>query len=209
MGSPGIYPPAHHAEHDTALLVRCIEILQLATLVAVRDDDADVAFVPMLVQHDDHGVTLFGHIDAANPQAAQLDGKRMHAIFHGPHGYISPDDYRSAQLPTWNYAHVVAAGTVHELRGDDEKRDLLIRMAECFGGAGQDFVLDAKDRRMAGMLGGICAFRIEVDRLIGRLKLSQDKSAPDAAAALVAMQRKSAERERALVSLIQEEGLLP
>lgn len=209
MSQPGNYPPPHHVVHDTGVLVRFIEILRLATLVSVHGEDIEVAFVPMLVEHTADGVVLFGHIDAMNPKADQLDGRRMHAIFHGPQSYISPDDYGTPQLPTWNYVHVVAAGTVHELTGDERKRGLLVRMAETFGGAAQAFVLEDNDERMAGMLGGIRAFRIDVDELVGRFKLSQDKSPSDAKAVLKSMTRKSAYRERAVVELIETEGFLP
>lgn len=209
MSQPGYYPPSHHVVHDPGVLVRFIETLRLATLISVHDDDIEVAFVPMLVEYDAGSVVLFGHIDAVNPKANQLDGRRMHAVFHGPQSYISPDDYGTPQLPTWNYAHVVAAGTVRELANDEQKRGLLVRMAETFGGPAQAFVLEKSDQRMAGMLDGIRAFRIDVDRLVGRFKLSQDKSAADANAALAAMLRKSVERECAVVALIEETELLP
>lgn len=209
MGLSATYPPSHHIEHDARVLVRFIETLQLATLVSVHDGDVETAFVPMLVEHDTSGVVLLGHIDAANPKAEQLEGQRMQAIFHGPQAYISPDDYLTSQLPTWNYAHIVASGVVHELTGNEQKRDLLMRMAQTFGGPQQVFVLEENNQRMSAMLDGIRAFRLEVDKLTGRFKLSQDKSTADANAVLAAMHRKSAERETELITLIREEGLLP
>ncbi|HEX7030129.1 MAG TPA: FMN-binding negative transcriptional regulator [Gammaproteobacteria bacterium] len=205
---PGSYPPAHHSEHSPEKLLHLIGILRLATLISVHDGESSVSFVPMLVEHGEAPV-LTGHLDAANPQAALLDGRRMQAVFHGPQAYISPDDYLSRQLPTWNYAHVVASGPVEEIPGDDAKRALLIRMSETFGGASQVFSLDYADPRMAGMLGGIRAFCMRVDRLVGRLKLSQDKNRDDAQSVLAAMKRKSAARETAVFRWIEDEEMLP
>lgn len=53
------------------LLVRFIEILRLATLVSVHGQTVETAFVPMLAERHGDRVTLFGHIDAANPKAEQ------------------------------------------------------------------------------------------------------------------------------------------
>lgn len=203
------YPPAHHVEQSPERLVRLIEVLRLATLISVIDGRSAVSFIPMLAEHGADGVVLYGHMDAANPQAEQLSGGRMQAVFHGPQAYISPDDYISPQLPTWNYVHVVADGRVTEMPSGEDRRRLLIRMAETFGGAGQAFSLDYADQRMAGMLGGIRAFRMQVDKLLGRFKLSQDKSADDAHAALEAMRRKSAARENSAFQWTRDEGILP
>lgn len=202
------YPPSHHLLEDPAALLRLVETLRLATLLRPVADDLQVAFVPMLVERHEGAVSLLGHVDAANPQAQDLDGARLHAVFHGPHAYISPDDYRTSQLPTWNYIHVVAEGIARELKTREERAALLVRMSETFGGGRQDFVLGEDEPRMHAMLDCIRAFRLEITRLTGRIKLSQDKSEEDRDAALVALARRADARRAAVFEWVRAEGIM-
>ena len=200
------YPPPHHVEIDQARLARLVEILRLATLIIADEDDVHVSFIPFLVERNDERYVLLGHIDAANPQAGLLDGRAVKAIFHGPQGYISPDDYETSQLPTWNYANVVAHGRATEVAPVEARRQLLLRMSRTFGSAAQRFRLEPDDQRMEAMLAGIRAFRIDVERFVGRFKLSQDKSSQDAASALRAMRQRSSRREETVYRWLEQEA---
>lgn len=199
------YPPPHHVDTETERLAKLIEILRLATLVVPDNNDAEVSFIPMLLDRDGDRLRLLGHLDASNPQAKLFDGRQVQAIFHGPQGYISPDDYRSAQLPTWNYVHVIAKGPVQELAGLDARRQLLVRMSETFGGSQQQFRLHESDERMNAMLNGIRAFSIEIESLVGRFKLSQDKTADDQAGALDALKQRAARRQQLVFDWVKQD----
>ena len=49
----------------------------------------------------------------ANSQWQSAAGRPVLAIFHGPHAYISPSWYESADVvPTWNYVAVHVSGVL-------------------------------------------------------------------------------------------------
>ena len=103
----------------------------------------------------------------------------MLAIFSGPHAYVSPGWYANhPAVPTWNYAVVHASGRAR-LMDEAALHDLLLRLAARYE-AGRD-----KPWRMAelpaafvdSMLKMIVGFELEVERLEGKLKLSQNRPA--------------------------------
>lgn len=111
------YPPPHHQEADFENCLRLVEAMPLATIVSAQKDHILTTHTP-LVYHPDEGLGYFiGHLDLYNPQVAHLDaGVSVTVIFHGPETYISPTDYQSTQLPTWNYFKAHFCGSVQTYR---------------------------------------------------------------------------------------------
>jgi transcriptional regulator len=175
-----MYPPGHHIEHDRDKIHRVIEAFPLATLVSRTDDDVAITPLPLILDRSRraHGV-LVGHIDNNNPQLAWLDERPVAAVFRGPDAYISPSVYSTPQLPTWNYIAVHVRGTARLLRTADGLRDALIAMATRLKRDGDPWTLTAGHARMNALLAHITGFEIEITGMVGRFKLSQDKSPRD------------------------------
>ena len=185
------YPPPHYDEPDRRRQLRLIREQPLATFVVAGADGRPYATpVPLVVAARDARdqtagteLQLVGHLDANNPAAALVtDGREALAIFHGPSAYISPRDYHSRQLPTYNYEQVHVRGTLERL--DDPARidaDLHALIAAMEGVDGWRLAPD--DPRIAALLPHIVAFRCHVTAMTGRFKLSQDKRPADRAAA--------------------------
>jgi transcriptional regulator len=175
-----MYPPEHHLEEELQKIYRVIETFSFATVISRTEDDVIVTQVPLILDKE-KGVngSLIGHIDKNNPHAHYLNNKRISVIFHGPNTYISPNVYESAQLPTWNSISVHIKGTVNVTESEEDVRDSIIKMTELLEETGSPYVLEKDDEKMASFLSHIVGFNIEINEIIGRFKLSQDKNPKD------------------------------
>jgi len=177
-----IYTPRAFAAQDTAAIARIIREHPFATLVTPGDAEPSVSHLPLQYHADDgeHGV-LLGHMARANPHWRALGRVGSVAIFHGPHAYVSPSSYTdpAAAVPTWNYAVAHVHGRV-ELMTADETRGLLDEMIERYeSNRAVPWRLQLEGPPLTAMLGAIVGFRVVIERVEAKLKLSQNRSAED------------------------------
>jgi len=107
-------------------------------------------------------------------------------MFTGPDAYITPEWYRTKKdtgrvVPTWNY---VAVHAYADLRLHDDPRFLrehLERLTRTHEADREHpwHVSDAPDDYIARMLGAIVGVEIEITRLEGKWKMSQNRSSED------------------------------
>ena len=175
-----MYPPAHHIETDLEKIYQVIDTFNLATLISNNGDDVQITHLPLMLDRSrgDKGV-LIGHIDKANPQVARLDNQTITALFNGPNTYISPTVYQSPQVPTWNYINVHIKGRVTTMHEEHQLQDSLVDMTEFLEPQNSAYKLDVNDRRIQSLKNYIIGFEIDIQEIVGRFKLSQDKSAVD------------------------------
>ena len=164
--------------------------------------------IPFLVARRDGSVLLQGHIARANPQAADLDrGAEVLAIFPGPHAYISPSWYAAGPaVPTWNYASVHAYGTARAISDREWLRDLLDRLSALHEAreAAPWRMDDLPEAYLELMLGGIVGIEIEVSRLEGKFKLSQNRPAVDRPRIIAALEQRDDENSRDVAALMRQ-----
>ena len=184
-----MYIPNHFVETDAARIADLIAQYGFATLISTNSVDTEITHAPLMYEPSrgdivDKG-TLVGHIAAANPHSQLLlDGAKVIAIFHGPHGYISPTWYRDENprvpnVPTWNYAVVHVQGIVKRI--DDAARKWKI-VSELAAQYERDSVAPwnaGEYASHAGKLGAIVGFDIAITRINAKLKLSQNRSVAD------------------------------
>ncbi len=96
-------------------------------------------------------------------------------VFRGPHSYISPTWYATAEaVPTWNFAVVHATGKLKAITDEKPLRDLLARLIQKFESADSAYRLSKlSDSFTHRMIGGIVGFEMEIERLEGKFKLGQ------------------------------------
>src|SRR5438552_17858439 len=84
-----------------ATLLAYAEAYPFATVITHGEGGLAVSHLPLLV--DSRRELLRGHLARENPQLAHLAaGTEALAIFHGPHGYVSPSVYaEQPSVPTW------------------------------------------------------------------------------------------------------------
>lgn len=180
-----MYIPKHFEVTDTAWCHALMRAQSFALMITA--DDAGVPFathLPMLVD-DTRGPrgTLRGHVARANPHWRYLAaGRPTLVVFSGAHAYVSPGWYAThPSVPTWNYVAVHATGTGTLVEDPARVRALLADLVGVYEGSGPtawSFESLAADY-VAGMQRGIVAFEIPIERLEGKAKLSQNRSAED------------------------------
>jgi transcriptional regulator len=170
-----MYLPAMFAVEDRHALVAHAEAHPFATVTTCRGDDLAVSHLPLLV--DGRRGVLRGHIARENPQCVHLAaGAAVVAVFHGPHGYVSPSVYGGPGVPTWNYVVVHVRGHARLLDTPGLVGVLADSVAR-FDASGWRF--DAEDETIRPKLDAIAGFEIDIERIEGKWKLSQNRSPDD------------------------------
>lgn len=194
-----MYLPTHFEQTDPAALQRLMQAHPLGTLVHPGPDGADADHIPF--EYDPapgEGAplgTLRAHVARANPLWQRCaSGTPVLVIFQGAEGYISPSWYPSKheahrQVPTWNYSVVHARGPL--MVRDDVRflRGLVARLTRRHE-AGEPVpwkMGDAPAEFIDDLLQRIVGLEIPVTSLVGKAKLSQNKSAADRAGAAEAL----------------------
>ena len=180
-----MYQPAHFVETDPATLLALMRAHPLATLVRGGSElAADI--LPLQVQRDGDRWRIAGHVARANPLWREADGQPVLLLFQGPQAYVSPNWYPSKfqhgkAVPTWNYAMVQVHGTLRAIEDADWLRAFVTRLTERHEGgrAVPWHVSDAPADYIDAMLKAIVGIEIEVTRVEGKFKLSQNRSAED------------------------------
>lgn len=171
-----MYVPAAFAETDTAKLHEFMGRNSFDVLTSNGESGLVASHLPLLLDAGvgPHGL-LLGHMARANPQWREVMGEVM-AVFSGPHAYVSPSWYEEGgTVPTWNYVAVHAYGTFHAVEDRDGLLDILRRSVTTFESQrAKPWVFDESDPHIEKMLRAIVGFRIEITRLGGKWKLSQN-----------------------------------
>lgn len=184
-----MYTPPHFREERPEVLQACMKQYPLAALVAATPAGLEATHVPLLAGD---GV-LVGHVARANP-LADLDGVSAVAIFQGPEHYISPGWYASKAedprvVPTWNYIAVHAHGTLRTFRDRDRLLAVVTALTERHEAARPEpwKVSDAPPEYIDKLLNAITGIEIEIGRLEGKWKVSQNRPGGDRASVAEAL----------------------
>lgn len=173
-----MYSPENFVERDRTKLHAFMERNSFALLVSQVEGAPFATHVPLLLSRNEgpHG-TILGHIAIANPQWKELQDAFVLAIFSGPHAYVSPTWYESENVvPTWNYTAVHAYGNAEVLRDEESIISILTRSVDMYEGfAPNPWPFDSTSEYSRRLVKQIVGFRIPIDRLEGKFKLSQNQ----------------------------------
>lgn len=178
-----MYIPESFRESDPTRLRAFIAAHSFATLVSNSPGGMVATHLPLLLDGErGQNGTLVGHLARANPHGAVLaEGGEALAIFHGPHAYVSPQWYTTpVAVPTWNYAVVHAYGRPR-IVADAELHSILARTVATFEAAFDYPWTPPPGDYVEKLMKGVVGFEIEIDRLEGKKKLSQNRSPADQA----------------------------
>jgi transcriptional regulator len=207
-----MYVPAHFRDDDRDRLIAFIRASGLATLVTATAEGPFATPLPLLFdEHEGEFGTLYGHLARANPHWRMPAIGHALVIFHGPDAYVSPSWYPSKQdhgkvVPTWNYVMVQALGPVEFFDDAERLRDIVTRLTERHeaGRAEPWRVADAPADFVRAQLRAIVGVRLPIVRLLGKRKLSQNRSPADRLGVAEALATSVREGERAISRLILE-----
>jgi transcriptional regulator len=204
-----VYLPPAFTETRTELLIEHIERYDFGLLVSHGNAGMIASQIPFLVERRDGVLYLQSHLARANPQGADLDGNgEALAVFTGPHAYVSPTWYAAGPaVPTWNYATVHAYGAARRVADPDWLRALLHRLTERHEArepAPPWRMEDQPEPYLRSMLNGIVGIEIEVSRLEGKFKLSQNRPAADRPRIIAALERRDDPDSHGVARLMRE-----
>jgi transcriptional regulator len=208
-----MYVPPHFRQGDLAELHALIRSARLATLVTVAGGAPLVSHVPMLIDEGNGpNGTLQCHVARANPhwRAIAAETEAL-AIFLGPDAYVSPSWYESKRehgkvVPTWNYMAVHAYGPMRVIEDPQWLRALVQRLTlkhEADRPAPWA-VEDAPGAFIESQLRAIVGLEIRIDRLDGKWKLSQNRSAADVAGVVEALESSPDALDRATAAAMRD-----
>jgi transcriptional regulator len=206
-----MYVPRHFEETRVEVLHELIRRRPLGTLVAITPDGLDASHVPFEIdpQPQPFG-TLRCHLARANPLWRHLaaDGQCM-VVFQGEESYISPSWYVAKQehgkvVPTWDYVTVHAHGAANVTHDAQWLRRLVADLTNRHeqGRADPWQVSDAPADYVEKLLGAIVGVEIPVSRLIGKWKLSQNRSAADRQGVIAGLREQGSDVDAGMASLI-------
>lgn len=183
-----MYVPPHFDESRPEVLFDLIENNVLGVLITNGRSGLDANHIPFDLNRSAgaHGV-LHCHVARNNPVWQDVaTGDEVLVVFRASDAYISPQWYPSKhefhkQVPSWNYlvAHAYGRVTIH----DDERyvRGNVARLTRKHE-ASQPVpwkMTDAPKDYTDTMLKAIVGIEIEITRLVGKAKLSQNKEVRD------------------------------
>lgn len=183
-----MYVPAHFDESRPEVLHDLIETAPLGILFTNGLSGLDANHLPFhLARQEGAQGILHCHVARANPVWQDIaTGAEVLVVFRAADAYISPNWYPSKrafkkQVPTWNYKVVHAHGRA-TIR-DDERyvRGVIARLTKTHEStqANPWKMSDSPRDFIEMMVKNIVGIEIEVTRLVGKFKLSQNKEVPD------------------------------
>jgi transcriptional regulator len=171
-----MYTPKFNHVADRDVLIEAMRADSFAILFGPAGE-LKATHLPLLVRDEGEHGTLLGHFARANPHWRELAGCETLVVFPGPHGYVSPVHYTEPlSVPTWNYIAIHAYGTLSLIEDAEGANHLVEELIDV-----NDPAFLARWRAMPDgfrrtMLAGIMGFRIPIDRIEGKFKLSQNRS---------------------------------
>ncbi len=196
-----MYNPPHFQEQRPEELERIINDFPLGALVYATADGWDAEHLPFLYRKDEASRgKLIAHVARKNSiwQRLPADSEVM-AIFRGAESYISPNWCPSKHethrhVPTWNYQVVHVHGRIRFVEDPKFLRGvvgLLTRIHETRANEAKPWSMsDAEKDYIDAQIAAIVGLEIDVTRIAGKSKLSQNREPRDRAGAIEELRRR-------------------
>ena len=207
----------HVAKHFQETRVEVIHALvhdrPFATLITLGADGIGATHLPFVLDPEPapYG-TLRGHVARVDPAWREVGADRQAlAIFQGPDAYVSPNWYPSKQetgkaVPTWNFLVVHAHGVARAIEDPVWLRAHLEELADRHE-RGRDTpwrVSDAPADYTERLMNGIVGIEMPIGRLIGKWKVSQNRSAADRDGVIEGLHKEGTDDASDLARLVRE-----
>lgn len=202
-----MYLPKRFQSDNSQHALNVIREHPLATVISVREGQPFVSHLPLVMERTTPKLVLVGHLARANPHAQLLAAGPVTAIFHGPQAYVTPKWYAENDVPTWNYVVVHARGRVNlveDKRGLVESLQQLTAQAEHGSQDPWEFWLPPDLATEKDLTSAIVAFRIEVETLEAKFKLSQNRSVADREGVKKGLEARGGDQDRGVCRWMKE-----
>lgn len=175
-----MYIPEQFREDDTTSLQTFIHEHSFGILVTRGDVAPFATHLPFLFDagHGEFGM-LQAHMARANPQWHSFTSEdEALVIFQGAHAYVSPSWYDVAlSVPTWNYAAVHAYGVPRIIDDSQLLYKQLKTLIEIHESQFErPWTFELPQDYIEKMMRGVVGFTLEITRLEGKFKMSQNRT---------------------------------
>ena len=173
-----MFIPTHYHNNDISEIKSLIRKNSFATLVTSVNEIPFATHIPVeLIEQNEKEFFLQGHISRSNPQWKSFSEKiSVLVIFQGPHSYISSGWYNHVNVPTWNYIAVHVYGKIRILNEDELYNSLKGLTDRYESGSAKPVKVEQFPKEMMNKyMKGIVGFRIEIEKIEGKWKLSQNR----------------------------------
>ncbi|CUB59633.1 Protease synthase and sporulation protein PAI 2 [Bacillus subtilis] len=199
-----MYIPKYFAIQDEEMKYEIIKQNSFATLFSQHNGEPYATHLPLLLNRET--LVLHGHFARPNEQWKDIGTQQVLAIFQGPHSYISPSWYETKNaVPTWNYVAVHVYGELEIVEDEKTLVDSLQDLVNKYEDPESTYSLNDVDTNyMAGLSKGIVGFKIKINKIEGKAKLSQNHSVERRKLVVEKLEKVGSEESRAIAGLMRK-----
>ena len=210
-----MYQPPHFREDRLEVQHALIRAHPLGLLVTNGSTGLIANPIPFVLDEAASPLgTLQAHLSRANPQWRDFDPEQEAlVVFQGTETYITPSWYEAKRehgkvVPTWNYAIVQAYGRMRVMDDAQWLQQQITAMTSA-----QEALLpepwavsDAPADFLAAQVKGIVGVEIEITRIEGKWKVSQNRSEADRRGVAEGLRALKSEDARRMADLVDSRG---
>jgi transcriptional regulator len=198
-----MYIPKYFKINNENVIFNLIEENSFATLISQHNGEPYASHLPFVLNKDERA--LYGHFARANGQWKDIEKQQVLVIFQGPHCYISPSWYETKDaVPTWNYVAAHIYGEMEILENEAEVFDSLQQMVKKYENPNSSYQLDDVDSSyVEGLSKGIVGFKINITKMEGKAKLSQNHSVERQELVIQQLEKAPLENNRKIADLMK------
>jgi transcriptional regulator len=213
-----MYQPPHFREDSLEVQHALIRAHPLGLLVTLGSAGLVANPIPFVLDASASPQgTLKAHLSRANGQWQDFNPDlEALVVFQGPETYITPSWYAAKRehgkvVPTWNYAIVQAYGRMRVIGDPDWLLRQITAMTDVQEAARPEpwNVGDAPAPFVAAQLKGIIGIEIEITRIEGKWKVSQNRSEADRQGVAEGLRFAQDDDSRHMADLVDARGALP
>ena len=210
-----MYQPPHFREDRLEVQHALIGAHPLGLLVTAGPGGLLANPIPFVLEPEASPLgTLKAHLSRANAQWRDFDpDQEALVVFQGAQAYITPSWYEAKRehgkvVPTWNYAMVQAYGRMRIM--DDP--DWLLRQISALTALRESArpepwaVSDAPAPFVAAQIKGIIGIEIDISRIEGKWKVSQNRSEADRRSVSEGLRQAEDSASRDMADLVDARG---
>ncbi len=138
---------------------------------------------------------LWGHMSRRNLQWETFKSdSEITVAFHGPHSYINPSWYTENDVPTWNYIAVQIRGRPTLIEDPKGLIKILKKTTEHMNSINEDqwdFYIPSDLSSPDELTSAIIGFLIHPTDIVGKFKLSQNRSLNDRKGVIHGLEKRS------------------
>ncbi len=210
-----MYQPPHFIEDRLDVLQAVIAGHPLGLLISQGGHGLSADPVPFLLDADRGRFgTLRAHIARANPLWQGQDPDReVLVVFQGPQHYTSPGWYATKAethkvVPTWNYVMVQAYGHLKPIEDPAWLRQQIEDLTQSQEAHRPEpwQVSDAPTPFIEAQMRGIVGLEIAIDRLIGKVKVSQNRPKADINGVVSGLEAEGSEAALKMANWVRRDG---